>query len=223
VNGRALDIRKRLVSTEQLRPHDDCAGQVIVMPVPGASADMVCSYGGHVTLGLPDGFRVLAREVARVLRLGGFFIARVFVRPDDPVSHAASAADLAAGRGPHRQHTRAQAAIAGCAARPRRQRTGLDAIWRAWKQLPGPPPALAGQRGWSAAERESLASYAGLPIRHCLHTRYCLPHLAQLQSVHNLLFDTVGCHVGNCEQAEQCPTLVWRKRCRQGEPEHRRA
>lgn len=175
-------------------------GHWLQMPIADAGIDLVCADGCHTQLSYPQGFRRLGREVARVLKPGGLFVTRIFIRPDPGESVDAIGNDLAAGRigSVHALKLRLLGALHGCSGTG----TCLDDVWRAWTGLPPLPAELAQRRGWTTGEIGGIQAYAGLP------TRYYLPTLQELRALHASHFDERQCHFGHYEAARHCPTLV---------------
>ena len=65
------------------------------MPIRAGEIDIVVGDGCYVLLDFPDGYAALTNEVRRVLRPGGRYVIRVFLRPDraETVEEIAQALD----------------------------------------------------------------------------------------------------------------------------------
>ena len=171
------------------------------MPIPSGSADLVVGDGCYILMSHPDGYDKLTREVCRVLKHGGRFVIRVFLRPDraETVSDIVQAFSSGHIRSVHALKLRLLAALHGSSG----EGSLLDDVWQAWAAMPSLPKSLCGIRGWSKEEIVSIDSYRGM------QARYYLPTLAEFRSNLGAQLREVECAHGQDALSERCPTLVW--------------
>lgn len=170
------------------------------MPIESGTIDLVAGDGCYVLFTYPQGYATLTSEVRRVLRQGGHFAVRVFLRPDEPESVADIARAMVAGKvgSVHALKLRLLAALHGASGEGSR----LDDVWQIWKTMPPLPAALAGARGWTAAEITGIESYRGMAAR------YFLPTLREFRQSFGAHLREVECAFGADELGERCPTFV---------------
>jgi SAM-dependent methyltransferase len=176
-------------------------GDWCALPLPDASLDLVAGDGCYVLLDYPHGYAALTREVRRVLRPGGRYAIRVFVRPERAETVADVAQALADGAigSVHALKLRLLAAVNGASGDGSR----LHDVWQAWSAMASRLPAhLAGVRGWTDGELVGVEAYRGLA------SRYYLPTLAEFRHAMRPCFAEVDCVWGRYEAADRCPTLV---------------
>jgi len=169
------------------------------MPIAPGTIDLVAGDGCYVLLAYPDGYENLTREVSRVLRTGGRFAIRVFLRPDQPESIEDIAQAMTRIGSVHALKLRLLAAVHGASGAGSR----LDDVWQAWKSLPSSP---AGVRGWTTEEITGIESYGGMDAR------YYLPTLAEFRQSAAAYFDEVECSFGSHELGDRCPTFTFVRR-----------
>jgi SAM-dependent methyltransferase len=180
-------------------------GDWCAMPFASGAIDLVVGDGCYVLQTYPEGFERLTHEVRRVLRPGGRFVIRVFLRPDRLESIADIARELALGEvvSVHALKLRLLAALHGASGAG----SCLDDVWRAWKSMPSVPAALIGIRGWTAEEIGGIESYQGMSAR------YYLPTLAEFRRcMESSSLCEEECAQGRHELADRCPTLVLARR-----------
>ena len=170
------------------------------MPILSSAIDLVAGDGCYPSLSYPEGYAELTREVSRVLRNGGRYVTRVFLRPDqlETVDDIASAVGRGTIGSVHALKLRLLAALHGASG----EGTRLDDVWRAWKAIPALPATLIGTKGWTADETTGIDGYRGLT------TRYFLPTLAEMRAMLTPAFVEIECVWGNHELGDRCPTLV---------------
>jgi SAM-dependent methyltransferase len=170
------------------------------MPIVSETIDLVAGDGCYIVLAHPDEYEALTREVHRILRPGGRFVIRVFLRPERTESLAEIAAAFGAGHigSVHALKLRLLAALHVNSATG----TPLVDVWHAWKTFPPLPPALAGQRGWTPGEITAIESY------RTLAGRFYLPTLAEIRAIFQPHFTELECATASYELGERCPTFV---------------
>lgn len=170
------------------------------MPIESATIDLVAGDGCYILFAHPHGYAALTHEVRRVLRPGGRFAVRVFLRPDEPESVGDIARVLGTGEvgSVHALKLRLLAALHGANGEGSR----LDDVWQAWKTMPPLPAVRAGARGWTAEEITGIESYRGLSAR------YFLPTLREFRKSVGAHFREVECVFGTDELGDRCPTFV---------------
>jgi SAM-dependent methyltransferase len=174
------------------------------MPIEPGTIDLVAGDGCYIVLPHPQGYDDLTRSVHRVLRPGGRYVIRVFLRPDRPEPVADIKRAFAAGKvgSVHALKLRLLAALHGASGAGSR----LDDVWQGWKSMPPLPAALAGVRGWTAEEITTIEGY------RAMDARYYLPTLSEFRKSVAPFLDEVDCTFGRYELGDRCPTLVFEKK-----------
>jgi SAM-dependent methyltransferase len=170
------------------------------MPFASASVDLVAGDGCYIVLSHPDGFTALTHEVGRILRAGGRFVIRVFLRPDRAESIAEIAVAVGHGRigSVHVLKLRLLAALHATNGSGTRH---VD-VWNAWKTLPPPPEALVGTRGWTTGE------VAGIERYRDLDSSFYLPTRDEMRAILRSAFTELECVAGTYELGDRCATFV---------------
>jgi SAM-dependent methyltransferase len=174
------------------------------LPFAAGTIDLVAGDGCYPSFSYPDGYASLSDETARVLRAGGLYVTRLFLRLDEPEPIAAVTDALARGEigSVHALKLRLLAALHGASGAG----TLLDDVWQAWKTLPALPPSRVGTRGWTPDEITGIEGYRGLGAR------YYLPTLAEAQAVFAPRFVEVDRVPGAHELGARCPTFTLARR-----------
>ena len=174
------------------------------MPLGDHDADVVVGDGCYAIFPFPDGFFDLSREVRRVLRPGGLFVIRVYLRPDRAETVGDIARDLEEGRigNVHAMKWRLAAALHGSTEEGGR----LADIWEAWRGLRPLAERLGPRPGWLPEQLATVEAYRGVD------TRYWFPTMQDFRSVASRDFDERLCATGRYELAERCPIFVLAKR-----------
>ncbi len=175
-------------------------GDWLGLPLPDESADWVVGDGCYTLLDGPESYRALGQEVRRVLRPGGRYLVRLFLRPDSPEPVSAVFDDLEAGRigNFHVFKWRLAMALHDGAGRGVR----VDAIWERWRQAGIKPRELARDTGWPEAEIRTIEAYRGSKAR------YTYPTLNEARAALSVQFRELACRFPGYELGERCPTLL---------------
>lgn len=170
------------------------------LPLSDGCRDTVIGDGFYTPLAYPSDYRRLGRELARVLRPGGLYLIRAFVRPDAAESLEAIEADLLAGRigTVHALKWRLAMLLHDDLATGVR----LDAVWRLWDDLRAQPAVADRLRQWPAEEVATLEAYRGAP------GRYTFPTLTELRAALAPDFTELDCRLPDYELGDRCPILL---------------
>lgn len=175
-------------------------GDWLNLPLPDEGADWVVGDGCYTLLDGPARYRELGREVHRILRPGGRYLARMFLRPDSPEPAAAVFDDLEAGRIGNFHVFKWRLAMAlhdGAGSGVR-----VDTIWERWRQAGIDPGELARDTGWPEAEILTIEAYQG--SKAC----YTYPTLDEARAALSVRFRELACRFPGYELGERCPTLL---------------
>lgn len=173
------------------------------MPLATGSLDLVAGDGCFALLSYPDTYLVLARELHRVLKPGGWLAIRTFIRPEAAETTEAIARALAAGRiaSVHALKLRLLAALHGASG----PGTRLSDVWEAWRAMQPLPAHLIGRPGWSEEEVAGIEGYRGLDSRYFLST------IGEMREILSRGFIEKSLAHGTHELAANCPTMVWQR------------
>lgn len=192
-------------------PHSglDVAAHVIrgdwnALPIRDGSLDLVIGDGFYTPLNYPRDYLRLGSELFRVLRPGGHYLIRVFIRPDRPETLEAVRQDFLAGRiiSFHAFKWRLAMALHG----------SLDAgvrladIWDQWQVMRREADRQGLKPDWPEAEVATIDAYRGVA------TRYTFPTLAELRDILRPHFIEQECHFPAYELGERCPILLLARR-----------
>lgn len=169
------------------------------LPVADQTLDLVTADGSLVCVDYPDGARAVFEEVRRVLRPGGRFVARTFLRPEPSETLADILDDLEAGsiHNPFVLKLRVDSAL----------HEGLSGFsmhekWLLWRQIFPDQEATARRFGWP------LRTFALPPSFETQDLRFVYPTIDELRAVFSPFFRELEVSVGRYELAERCPTFV---------------
>jgi len=170
------------------------------MPIASGAIGFAVGDGCNSGLPFPGVLGAISGEVARVLRPGGLFLFRVFVRPDPAETVDDVACALASGRigSVHVLKWR----LVGALCRDAERGVRLGDVWAVWNDMRRLTARLGERPGWTAAEIETMDYY-----RHS-DTRFYFPTLAQIRALMARDFADIGYVCGGYELAHQCPILV---------------
>jgi SAM-dependent methyltransferase len=174
------------------------------LPFGDDEVDVVTADGSLGCLDYPDGARQLFRELRRILRPAGRFVARTTLRPETPDTMEQIVADLEAGRIGNGSALRVRV---GAALHP--DGLGgfrLQQLWDAWQQLIPDVEAASRTLGWPAATLRMIE------VTRANDFRITYPTLAELRGLLAPEFEEIECVFGTYELAEWSPTLVLRPR-----------
>jgi SAM-dependent methyltransferase len=172
------------------------------LPVRDASCDVVVGDGSFITLQYPEGYAALADEIRRVLKRGGLFAIRVFIRPDAAESLTAVFNDLRAGRIGSFHAFKWRLAMA--LHTDLRRGVRLGDIWNAWNEEG--PDVLARTLNWPIETVGTIDAYCGLD------TRYTYPTLSEFRHALSTHFSETACVHKGYELGQRCPTFLFTPR-----------
>ena len=207
-----------LVATERVRAMIDSVwpgdtdrrqaicGDWVHAPFPDANFDLVIGDGCLTVVSFPDDLSHLLRSVHRCLRREGYFLLRLFCRPEVAETPDAVIAALRSGTigSFHAFKWRLAMALQGIDNAPD---VAVDAVWQVWNAARIDARALAEASGWSLAEVGTIEFYRGSPARYnFMRFDETIRHLQHAG------FDLVATRIGHYELAESCPHVLLRKR-----------
>jgi Methyltransferase domain len=169
-------------------------------PVRSATMDMVIGDGFFTPLAYPADYLSLGAQIRRLLRPGGSYVIRPFVRPQDAENVTTISDDLWSGKigNFHVFKLRLAMALHGSPD----QGVRLRDIWTTWNRLVPDPDALIRRLGWPRDEIATINAYRDVD------TRYTFPTLAELRQVLANHFVELECHIPGYELGERCPMML---------------
>ena len=176
-------------------------GTWTALPVATGSCDVATGDGCFSQLPYPRGYDDLTRDLARVLRRGGLFAMRAFVRPEPAESVQELVSDMKAGRigSFHVFKWRLNMALQPDTTAGVR----LHDVWIAFTELFGNPAALAAQANWTVEDVDTIHAYRNMDAR------YTYPTLSELRGKLSARFAEIACEFPDYEMGERCPTLLF--------------
>jgi SAM-dependent methyltransferase len=179
-------------------------GDWLQLPFPDASIDVALIDGGLPALSFPRAHALLAKELRRVLKTDGLFVARIFARPDDTeqLDAVLTAARERRIGGFHAFKWRLAMSLQGedaaCGIR-------LDDIWRCCNVNFGEHTQLQRIADWPIEEIRTIDAYRGNVASY---------HFPSVDEMIDCLAGDLSCvermH-GTYELAERCPILIFRR------------
>jgi len=174
------------------------------MPLRDASRDLVLGDGCYAAM---DSFAAcdgLHGELSRVLRPGGHFVQRCFLRPEKPERVDQVFEDLFEGRVGSFEVFRRRLAMA--MHRADRVAVSASEVWDAWHARVPDPGSLARRCGWPQETFGNMERWRGLDLR------FPFPTLSEVRDMTRRHFDLVDCRHPDYELGDRCPMLVLRRR-----------
>lgn len=174
------------------------------LPIRGGSLDMVIGDGFYTPLNYPQDYLRLGYELYRVLRPGGFYLIRAFIRPEVAEGIHVVKHDLFAGRigSFHAFKWRLAMALHGSL----HEGVRLSEVWNQWHAMRCEADQLGVPLNWPEEEIATINAYRGV------ETRYTFPTLAELRDALHPLFIEKECHIPEYELGERCPILLLARR-----------
>jgi SAM-dependent methyltransferase len=174
------------------------------LPIRGGSLDMVIGDGFYTPLNYPQDYLRLGAELVRVLRPGGLYLIRAFIRPDVPETIRAIKADLFAARigSFHAFKWRLAMALHGSL----QEGVQLSEVWNQWHAMRCEADQAGVSLSWPAEEIATIDAYRGVAAR------YTFPTLAELRDVLQPHFIEKECHIPGYELGGRCPILLLARR-----------
>jgi len=171
-----------------------------MIPVSDAAAHVVIGDGCFTTLDSPEGYLSVSAEVRRVLKPGGRFIMRFFLRPNQPESCTSLFAELKKGCIGNFHIFKWRLAMSLHGSLDKGVRVGD--IWEVWHAEGLDEVALSKKLNWPQAVIASINAYKGID------TRYTFPTLEELRSILENTFCELACFFPDYELGDRCPTFL---------------
>jgi len=179
-------------------------GNWLRLPLRDACMDLALIDGGLPAISFPHAHRELAKQLHRVLKPGGLFVARIFARPE----HTESVDDvLVAVR--ERQignfHAFKWRLAMSLQAENAHRGVRLDDIWQCYDQNFSQHARLKQLTGWPIEEIRTIDAYRGSPASY---------HFPSVREMVDAFAEALSCVEqvrGTYELAERCPILVFQR------------
>ncbi|HUJ85927.1 MAG TPA: methyltransferase domain-containing protein [Burkholderiales bacterium] len=174
------------------------------LPFGTACLDLALGDGCYAALGSFEECADVNAELRRVLRPGGQFVQRCFVRPDAPEPLDALFGDLGAGR--IRVFEVFCWRLAMALHDDSRRGVKLHDVWRVWNARAQDPAALLARLGWNARALGMIERWRGVELR------MPFPTLAELRALAAPWFELEACSFAGYEMGDRCAYLALRAR-----------
>lgn len=208
-NTRLLGIDRNQAMVDCVWPHDKLGenasaicGDWLSTNLTSGSTDIVAGDGCFTLLSYNEHYEKLLQELQRILIPGGWFIIRLFCRPEQQEDLSIVLADLLDGKigNFHVFKWRLAMALHGTL------EEGVDVgeVWEWWNNQKIDTNSLATRLGWSRESIDTINNYKGS------EARYTFPTFQEISKLLNRYFDTVACHTMSYELGDRCPLLILR-------------
>jgi len=205
-SARLLAVDKNQAMIDGVWPEEDVPenakavyGDWLCLPCEKHSVDFAVGDGCLTLLSYNEHYPQFFSEVNRVLKPGGGFIIRHFVRPEQKERVEDVFRDLIAGSigNFHILKWRLAMALHGSI----EEGVCVGDIWRAWDESDIDKSFLIDNLCWSEDSINTIDNYRDA------EARYTFPTLAEVNSVADQFFDTVRVETPGYELGERCPTF----------------
>jgi SAM-dependent methyltransferase len=173
------------------------------LPLRSASCDVVVGDGSLNCLPHPGPAANAMREVARVLRPGGLFLHRCYVRQDPPETPQQVVDDLVQGRIATFPEIKFRLLVA--LQRSTEEGLAVRDVYEFWRSLDFDWNSFAHVPGWEPELVATMANYKDSP------TVYAFPNLAEWRGLFVRCFHEVSLRPASYRFGDQCPLLVLRR------------
>jgi SAM-dependent methyltransferase len=174
------------------------------LPLRSASCDVVVGDGSLNCLPHPGPAAMAVREVARVLRPGGLFLHRCYVRHDPSETPQQIVDELAQGRISTFPEIKFRLLLA--LQRSTHEGLAVRDVYEFWRSLDFDWNSFAHVPGWEQELVATMANYKDSP------TVYAFPDLAEWRRLFVTCFHEVSLRPASYRCGNQCPLFVLRRR-----------
>jgi SAM-dependent methyltransferase len=201
-----LAVDNTLAMIRRVWPNNDARRSVVCgnwmqLPLRDACMDLALIDGGLPAITFPDAHRDLSKQLHRVLKPGGFFIARIFARPDDTETVDEVLAALHDGRIGNFRVVKWRLAMA-LQGDDASKGVRVDDVWHAYDRRFGRHAELERLTGWPIDEIRTIDAYRGSPAS------YHFPSVGEMVDAFADALSPLGQMRGTYELAERCPILI---------------
>lgn len=180
-------------------------GNWLELPLRDARMDLAMIDGGLPAISFPEAHQKLGKELHRILKIDGVFMARIFARPETTESVDDVLMALHAGLIGNFHVFKFRMAMALQAQDPERG-VRLGDVWRKVNEHFEDRSRLAELTGWPIDEIATIDAY------HDSRANYHFPSVAEMIELLAPVFECVEEKRGTYELAERCPILLFRRR-----------